>query len=326
MLAAIASAELTGQDDAAAQQPRRVVIAPHNVDRLTQIDEINEYAWKIVFSPDGERVAFVSWEGPVQIRDADDLELQTEFTTEKGPIHFAFSPDPDWVAYCENGAAPVLHNFQTEDSIVPAVGNAQHHVAFSPDGSLLATGSYGTEARLWTVPEGTLVRVLRTGTKEGGLTPVFSPDGSLIAVGNRNSTTTIFDVESGQAVHVLNVHMTQELAFSPDSARLAVTYVDGTLRTWDVATGAMLAQFDSGAEELYTVSWSPDGNLIATAGLHGDLIVAESFDLKPVARIESPEWVIDVRFTPDGTRLLSSGGPLTDSTIRAVRVFGIPNE
>lgn len=326
MLTAIVVAEAHGQNDASPMQPGGIVIAPHNVDQLMLIDEIDAFARRIEFSYDGERVAFVSWEGPVQIRRIDDLQLISEFTTERGPISFGFSPDEDWVTYSENTSSAVLHNLRTNESIELTAGNRQARGVFNLDGSLLATGGYGTEAMLWSVPEGKLAGVLSTGSKAGGLRPVFSPNGELIAVGNRNSKTVIFDVQSQAVVHVFRPVMTHELAFSPDGARLAATYVDGTLRTWDVATGALLAEFASGGEDLYTVSWSPDGNLIATAGLQGDLIVAESFDLKPVARIKSPEWVISVRFTPDGKRLMCSGGGRMPDSDRSVRIYEISNE
>src|SRR5262249_52266321 len=166
---------------------------------------------------------------------------------------------------------------------------------------------------------GRLVRTLdRSGP--GVLTPVFSPDGKLLAVGNRNHETQLFDVATGKMLHLLPKRMTQELAFSPDGKVLAAGYVDGTVALWDVASGALLRSQASGGAEVYTLDWSPAGDVLVTAGRY------KSLGGEPVRRItrvielwnpqtldelnglEAPDWVIRARFTSDGTHLVTSGG------------------
>src|SRR5207244_2725339 len=98
-------------------------------------------------------------------------------------------------------------------------------------------------------------------------TPVFSPDGTMLAVGNRNAETHIFDVATEQVLHVLPAVQTQGLQFSPDGRTLAVAYVDGSLRLWNTAEGRLLHELKTTAKELYRVEWSPDGRILASAGL-----------------------------------------------------------
>lgn len=324
LLFVLTAAPIAAADDESAFGTfRGPVIAPHSRARLSRIAEIDKFAWRIEFNADGTQVAFVGWGGPVEIRSLADFKLLPEFSSSQGPIAFDFGPTK-YVAYCENSRIAVLQNVESGEAVELATGNSQPDVKFSPNGELLITGGYGTEAKLWSVPDGALVRTLSNGNHEGGLTPVFSSDGKLVAVGNRNSTTTIFETATGNVVHVLNREMSHELAFSPDGTKLAVTYVHGELRLWDVRTGELLEELASGAKELYTVSWSPDGNLIAAAGLHDDLIVADANSLKGVTPLDTPEWTIRVRFTPDGRRLLASGGSLTDTTDRHVILYGVP--
>jgi WD40 repeat protein len=251
-------------------------------------------------------VAFVGWEEPVEIRDA--ASLRPLHTVSGRLIDFAFSPDPDVVACCENGRFAEIRNLRSAAVIKLDAQNDQPDPAFSPDGRLLATGGYGNAVRLWQVADGKLLKVLSTGPVVGGLRPVFSPDGKTVAVGNRNSTTRLFDVESGKPLHELSRPSTQELRFDPTGRKLAVSYVDGRVGLWDVAAGTLDHLCDTGAEEIYTLDWSPDGKRLVAAGRKGDILILDGQDLAILERRFTAEWVIAVKFSPDGSRLLTAGG------------------
>ena len=296
-------------------------ITAKNAKNLKLIDQHDDYVWKIVWSPDGKRVAFVHWEGPVEIRSSSDFQLLRKFESKRGPISFAHGHQPDTVAYCENAKVAHLHNLKTRRTIALDSGNSQPSVSFNPKGTIVATGGYGTHAKLWRASDGKLLKTLNTGRKKGGLTVVFDPDEEFVAVGNRNSTTTIFNAITGKKRLSLPKVMTQEIAFSPDGQTLACTYVDGSLGLWSVADGQKQAMKKTTARELYSVSWSRDGRLLATSGREGKITVWSSKDLSILRELDAPSWVISVRFSPDGTRLLASGG---DRENKKVFLYGIP--
>ena len=240
-------------------------------------------------------------------------------------IDFAFNRDENLVAYSENDrskTAQILDR-RTGKTVSVDAGADQPDVIFSPDGSLLATGGYGSPVRLWSVPDGELVRELYAGPMAGGLTLEFSPDGRILAAGNRNSTTILYETATGKPLATLPKSESHELQFHPDGHTLAIVYVDGSVALWRVADGALLRVQKSGAEELYTVDWSPDGTLLATAGKNGKITLWDGRDLSVLRELTGPEWVIRVKFTPDGLNLHYAGGSGVQGGSRHLGVLGI---
>ncbi len=269
-------------------------------------------------------MALLGWEKPAEIRDALSLRRTETIGAGEKLIHFAFSADKDVVAYCRNGKTAEILDRRTGRSITLDAKNDQPQMAFSPDGRLLATGGYGTKARLWRVADGELLREFDADPTEGGLTPVFSPDGATLAVGNRNATTTLFDVATGRMRARLPKEQSQGLQFSPDGRMLAVAYVDGTIGLWDAADGRLIRQLKTSAEELYRVEWSPDGRILASAGLKGKITLWDPADLTILREIDGPEWVIGLRFSPDGRNLITAGGGQSGAAgKRSLKVWGI---
>jgi WD40 repeat protein len=167
------------------------------------------------------------------------------------------------------------------------------------------------------------VHQLDCGPDLGGLRPAFSADGRTIAIGNRNSQTTLFDVATGKRLLSLTKRETQELAFHPSGHLLAVSYVDGSIRLWDSATGELIAEQEKVAEEIYSLDWSPNGKLLASSGLHGDICLWDE-QLQLCHTLAAPEWVVSVKFSPDGAQLITAGGEAARGGRRSVTVWGIP--
>src|SRR5437773_9074577 len=268
----------------------REPISLANITQLQQLSEIPRDILKIVYSSERRRVAFVGWETPVDIRDSVTLWPVRTIGENKKIIQFAFGPDTSHVAYCENTTRVEVLHLASGQARVLETDSPQPQQAFSPDGRLLATGGYGATAKLWDVAAGKLVQTLDVGPVEGGLTVMFSPDGRAIAVGHRNSDARLFDVATGQQLVSFPNFMTHELAFHPSEPVLAIAYVDGSLRLCSTQSGKVIAEQKTTAEEIYTLDWSPDGKLLASAGLKGDICLWDR-QLQLVKSLPAPEWV-----------------------------------
>lgn len=186
-------------------------------------------------------------------------------------------------------------------------------VAFSPDGSLLAAGSY-EGVRLWNVESqedaGTLP--LKSGFARA---VAFSPDGSLLAVGGYQSIR-LFDVADREQTGELKGHRgyVLDLCFSADGSILASSSEDMTARTWNVGEQAPLQTFKGHTYAVTGVAISPDGGVLATSS--GDETRLTKAGEVKTWNMESGEeqhtfpaherGATDVAFSPDGSLLIST--------------------
>src|SRR5205807_1229357 len=75
-------------------------------------------------------------------------------------------------------------------------------VAFSPDGTILATGSVDQTVRLWDPSTGLCLKMLQ-GHTHWVLSVAFNPDGSTLASGSGDGTIKLWDVKTGECLQTL---------------------------------------------------------------------------------------------------------------------------
>ena len=142
-------------------------------------------------------------------------------------------------------------------------------VAFSPDGKLLATGSYG-RVTVWDLTTGKPAKVLTNVL--GAVNDLkFSPDGKLLAVAGGQPSARgdlrLFDTTEWKLGQSLGGHLDTLscVSFSPDGTKLASASFDKTVRLWEVKTGKVLHAFTGHSDFVYAVAFAPDGKWYATA-------------------------------------------------------------
>ena len=184
-------------------------------------------------------------------------------------------------------------------------------VAFSPDGSTLASAGLDGTVEVWDVATDTQLGSPLTATAGSVSSVAFSPDRRTLAFADVDGTVRLWDVTTHSQLGLLaaNGGPVTSVVFSPDGRTLASASQDGTVRLWDVATGRQLGLPLSGdTKPVTSVVFSPDGRTLASASQDGtvrlwDVATGGQLGL-PLAGNAGP--VIAVAFSQDGRTLASA--------------------
>ncbi len=198
----------------------------------------NEAPASVAFAPDGRLIATMWTDGTGRVHDAlDGAEVATYVARHRPQVasnsqvasdsQVVFSPDGRLVALADRNDAvlwdpltgSVSARFRHDDPVTA--------IAFSPDGSSLATGSADASIRSWDVETGGLERTLK-GHRGDIQSVAFSPNGSFIVSAADDGTARVWNLD-GEQIQVFDVGQlyVTSASFSPDGSEILVGVVHG---------------------------------------------------------------------------------------------------
>jgi len=275
---------------------------------------------ELAFTPDGALLVSGDVEGEVLVWDVEHRALRARLdghaaavgavvTTPDGRTAITAGSEDGKVAFWDlDESRGLVHRVPLASRFV-ADESTPRGVAVSPDDRTLAvTHEHGTVELLDT---STLEpRAILRGAFDGpALATDFSPDGRLLAVGGDKGELGLWDARTLERVRRLEgLHgWIQAVAFSPDGRLVAAGDASGDNRRlliWDVRSGRH-TPFESDFTPSQ-LTFSPDGRLLAGAGMDRGVEVFDVARGRLVARPPVDEMARSVSFSPDG-RLLFAG-------------------
>lgn len=137
-------------------------------------------------------------------------------------------------------------------------------ICFSPDGTMIASGSYKT-IKLWDTNTGDLIHTI-----EGHTSHVkslsFSPDSSIIASGSCDKTIKLWDTNTGTLIRTIEGHTSsvESIYFSPDCATLVSGSDDKNIKLWNTNTGYIICTLEGHTRSVKSVSFNHDSSMIVS--------------------------------------------------------------
>lgn len=283
----------------------------------------------VEYSRDGSRILTCGGDSLVRLWDATTgAEIGQPMRHPAGILEATLSPDGTRLVARTYKYELYLWNAVTAELIRKLDGAGYGQAEFASDGSRILAMAPGNRFQLWDGSNGAAIPT-PPGFPRGITSLAFSADGKGVFVGfpSTNGTPRIElrSVSTGEllAPGVEVPQLPGDLRCSPDGTRLAM--LDGAMGLWlfDWPSGRRVGPPHGHFQSVYSVVFSRDSRMLATACADG---AARVFDARGGKLVAAPlvhdERVIHAVFSPDGGWL---GTASSDSTARLWRLEPVQN-
>jgi len=193
----------------------------------------------------------------------------------------------------------------------------------SPDGKFLLTAGLDSEAFIWDITTGQIVKKFG-GHPEGISWADYCPDGSQIVTGSSDGAVRVWDVSTVRLLKELRGHKVpnknavNHAICGPDGSSVIEAGEDGLALIWDLQTEKVKGVLRGHTDYINTVTQSPDGKFIATASADNTARVWDATSTDQVVILKGhTRTLLNVAFSADSKRIV------TTSSDRTARIWKV---
>ena len=265
-------------------------------------------------SPSGQSLLTVGTDGLWTRWHPATGRAMTTFAVGQGaPLALLAQDDNEFLAAFPDGVRRVrttqpwfLRQTLTGTAAAPAFADRVNALAFSPDGTVLATGggepSRSGELKLWKLPEGSLAQDLGAVHSDAVTAVAFSPRGDRIASSGADRFARITTLQTN--VSRLNLeghtHHVIAVAWTPDGSVLATAGAEGTVKLWNPRTGERRKNVEGFGKEVTGLQSAGQAlRFVALSGAgKGRVFKADGETVRDLAAV--PEYLQALAVSRDG--------------------------
>ena len=273
----------------------------------------------VAISPDGKQAAVAGY-AQVRVISLENRAVVRRLSELRGNVtDVEFSRDGTRLvtAAGEPGVfgEAIVWNVADGAPLVKMVGHRDslYAAALSPDGRLVATGSYDQQIKLWDAASGELVRTI-AGHNGAVFDLAFSPDGRRLASASADRSVKLWEVATGERLDTFGQPLKDvyTVAFSPDGRHVVAGGIDNRIRVWQISESAQEGTnplvYTRFAHEgaVIKLAFSPDGNWLASAAEDRTLKLWDTKQFLEKRELEAqPDWASALAIAPDNKTLLA---------------------
>jgi WD40 repeat protein len=272
---------------------------------LRTFEDHEDTIWVVAVLPDMRRMVTGSDDKTLRIWD-----LETGVVLKKMEGHssrvcaLAITRDGQIIASGDGGGEVIAWHGETGESLTkPFKAHSFHIISvdFSPDGTVLATGSYGT-TKFWCTKTW---QMQGEPIEDDGYCVRYSPSGELLAIA---ASQNIQIYNPGTRERVASIEARATLAWTPDGTRLLSagdSKYDPTIREWDSLTWQQVGHpWEGHTSRIMAIAIDSTGTLVASASIEHVRLWRLS-DQQTVAIFQPSHYLRSIAFSVDGRHILS---------------------